>query len=708
MADHDSERKSMNRWQRILSSETGQMSVFIALMFQVLFVFFAMTINIGLLVHDKINLQNAVDLGAYYGAQRQAELLNEIAHINYQIRQDFKLLTWRYRVLGTLGRHYNLRRMPPQTTQPGTALPDDLLSELGVAREESPVVCVANEFWWEWSRNSTQLENYCYQSYGSTTPAIPSITVIAPFIPGLGAAINRTNLAQLAQNRSCNNAAAMNWAFTMQMLYAYKLSIAVRKLEMRDLKRNLVAAGFRDLENQSVKDGIRMTVKKNLTKANEDTLANDDVEFINGLSLGQCASQDGDFLLPEVLTAPLLNFMWTHSGGGAGCNYDRLAHTQANMINEADRRNWDPGMVMENISYGEPPPNDPHHSSLGFEKNPWCMAYVGVKASTAPRKPFAPFGPPIRLQARAFAQPFGGRIGPWYTGTWNRGAGTSDLGGPRIDPLTPPRLMPGSNIQYSIDHFPNYSRFPGDQMGLRSQLAMGAQRHIFSRLSRQMGRTMRLAFFAGFGVIPFTGDPLMYDVDAQDGQEIDRYDFGIYRKAEMAAVMPDLFDATYYSIDPSARLNYHNRNMRLLSERFPSLMGLQARPAPDIGARNDHAGLQNFQVEDQISFAWSDPGGALDPSLAPQLYYPLRTWDHLLTGWGPPRTNQYNRFPDERFGRCTVSAPATTMIPGRCAVGGRVGYSVRLVSRNHLLGEWNVGGAGVGPAPLMNPPDPTW
>ncbi|RYZ91686.1 MAG: hypothetical protein EOP06_06380 [Proteobacteria bacterium] len=92
----------LERVKRIARGETGQMSIFIALIFQVLFVFFAMVINIGLIVHDKINLQNAVDLGAYYAAQRQAEILNEIAHINYQIRQDYKLLVWRYRVLGTL------------------------------------------------------------------------------------------------------------------------------------------------------------------------------------------------------------------------------------------------------------------------------------------------------------------------------------------------------------------------------------------------------------------------------------------------------------------------------------------------------------------------------------------------------------------------------------------------------------------------------
>ena len=54
--------------------QKGQMSIFIVLIFQVLFVFFAMTINIGLVVHDKINLQNSVDLAAYYAATKQAEI----------------------------------------------------------------------------------------------------------------------------------------------------------------------------------------------------------------------------------------------------------------------------------------------------------------------------------------------------------------------------------------------------------------------------------------------------------------------------------------------------------------------------------------------------------------------------------------------------------------------------------------------------------
>ena len=69
-------------------SRTGQMSIFAILIFQSLFILFAMSLNIALVVHDKINLQNSVDLSAYYGAMKQAEMMNVIAHINFQIRQS--------------------------------------------------------------------------------------------------------------------------------------------------------------------------------------------------------------------------------------------------------------------------------------------------------------------------------------------------------------------------------------------------------------------------------------------------------------------------------------------------------------------------------------------------------------------------------------------------------------------------------------------
>ena len=101
--DNTSTVKKNSRFILSRRHQKGQVAIFVALIFQVIFVFFALLINVGLLVHHKINLQHSADLAAYYGAMKQAEGLNAIAHVNFQIKQAWKLLTWRYRVLGTFG-----------------------------------------------------------------------------------------------------------------------------------------------------------------------------------------------------------------------------------------------------------------------------------------------------------------------------------------------------------------------------------------------------------------------------------------------------------------------------------------------------------------------------------------------------------------------------------------------------------------------------
>ena len=87
--------------QHAKKNQKGQVALFVALIFQIIFVLFALVINVGLIVHHKINLQQSTDLAAYYGAMKQAEVLNVIGHINFQMRQAWKLMTWRYRIIGS-------------------------------------------------------------------------------------------------------------------------------------------------------------------------------------------------------------------------------------------------------------------------------------------------------------------------------------------------------------------------------------------------------------------------------------------------------------------------------------------------------------------------------------------------------------------------------------------------------------------------------
>lgn len=696
------------------------MSVFIALIFQVLFVFFAMVVNVGLVVHDKINLQNALDLGAYYGAQRQAEILNEIAHMNYQIRQDYKLLTWRYRVVGTLGRQgvqnplSNPVRMFPPSRRPAQFPLAELefnheIYRYPDGRAEVPSVCITNDLWVEMVRNSDQEENYCWRNYGNPIPTIPSVVVIAPWVPLIGIAQGMTAKAQQITKAAWEDSAVLNWVFTMQIIYAYKMSIATRKSMIAVLKRNLVSPDFTDQSGASLREGVLKTIKKNLTSANLAGFDDASFDFYNGLSHEGCANGEGGpgsggSTIAEVRTAPLLFYTFMQVSPQQTIT---RPHTEQSGLDAAQMNAWDPAGMMRLLANGEPVPTDPLHSTLGFEKNPWCMAYVGVKAKTNVRKPFSPFGAALPLQGRAFAQPFGGRVGPWYRARWPRNSDKSE-GGERIDPLTSARLLEGGAID-GPDGFarvPNYSRFPGDTLGLKSELAWGAQRHIFNEYRGRPNKLerMSLAYYFSLERIPETGDPLAWDPNGPGNQPSPAV--APLRRAEVAAVTPDLFDATYYSIEPDYFANYSRTpEQRNRFQNLPELFGRKMTPPGDIGSRRDVPSMSAYNVELQIGDSVNPTQGGLDGATLPALFYVIRQWEHLLTGWAPHRAQLYS-FPTERFGRCARSAVPELSIPGKCVVGGRTGYSVRVVAREALLpsNSWTIGGEGESPGPIRNPP----
>lgn len=82
---------------RILRNRSGQAAIVIFFSFILIFSILAITINLGIYIHDKINLQNAADAGAYAGAAEQARILQEVGYANYEIRQLYKRLVYDYR-----------------------------------------------------------------------------------------------------------------------------------------------------------------------------------------------------------------------------------------------------------------------------------------------------------------------------------------------------------------------------------------------------------------------------------------------------------------------------------------------------------------------------------------------------------------------------------------------------------------------------------
>ncbi len=65
--------------------QTGQAVVLIALSLFSMVVFLAMATNFGILVNDRIRMQNTADLAAYAGAFEQARILNRLVEINRRI-----------------------------------------------------------------------------------------------------------------------------------------------------------------------------------------------------------------------------------------------------------------------------------------------------------------------------------------------------------------------------------------------------------------------------------------------------------------------------------------------------------------------------------------------------------------------------------------------------------------------------------------------
>ena len=566
--------------------------------------------------------------------------------------------------------------------------------------EEMPSVCVTHELFSDMLKDSSSAENYCRSTYDQTAPKIPNVVVIAPFVPMVGQSSKFTELARQQQEYSCNLAGPFNWAFAMQLLYAYKLSIGSRKVLIREMRKNLVASDFKDKDNKSVREGVQKTISKNLTAANASSLSN--IEIINGLSLGGCNQGDGDRVLPEIRTAPILLYTWMRDKG-QGCEIRQQAHLEYSDLDQASLQKVDNGLFA-NLAKGEPSnKEEPMHSSLGFEKNPWCMAWVGVKAKTAPHKPFAPFGEPVQLEARAFAQPFGGRVGPWYMSRWPKG-GNESAGGERVDPLTPDRLSGafGSTMVNKNAYQPNYSRYPGDKIGAWSQITMGAQRHIFQPiLTKDKMDRIYFKFWSFFDKIPQDGDVLVKGDQNGNTTHTGSQVVSQVRKAEIAAIAPDLYDTTYYSIDPSYFLNYVEPGQGRFSGQLVN--GVQVKQIGDIGSREGNQELAKFNVENQIAIAAGDGN---DPQVLGKLYYVLRDWKHLLTSWAPNTAQSFD-FPAKRFAECEQEATLGTMIPGKCVAGGRTGYSVRLISKSHLtFDQWKIGGEGEAPGPILNPPSP--
>jgi hypothetical protein len=698
---------------KISLNAKGQIAIFVALVFQVLFVFFAMVINVGLLVHQKINLQNSVDLAAYYAAMKQADGLNAVAHINYQIRQSWKLMTWRYQQIGMAGET--------------KVHPYNYIGKVFSSEDDSTPVsyfsanCQAYSPFEIYSGS----ENYCKNMpTGATdTLSIPVPSVSTPFASGfftfaVTVANVTKNLGVQAQ-KGCNQVGAINWYTLARFLAAYKMDVTSRK-QMLYLVANGMSkttSDFFDVDGESVREGVLKTLKKNLSPENRDSasLKDSDIQFFNSLGDSNCGFSDDKSppkWLNEVNIAPTFFFMETDCSKGQDANSTKFflkpvvqfgATTNVNSLGTLDGPAI-PFLKERILEYdGATPLERLYKASAGFEKNPWCMAYVGVSAKTTPSIPFSPFGR-ITLTAKAFAKPFGGRIGPWYGTKWTSGNNQSDLT-TKIDTRAPERVSPGSFPTPPVNNAaalndvnlsPNYSRFPGDQVGLRSNMSTG-------RWAQAIHKLPSISFSWWDQIIeqpvesPNTdGDILAWDKGSNSAPGM--------RALEVAAISPDLFDMTYYSIEPDFYRNYVVRLDKRPDRGSTFIRG-------DLGARklSGDQKLREFGIKDQIALIKDDTKAPAD--FKNKLVYHVMDFGNLLNSWQGKNQEDYSIDPD-RFGKCNANPefgpipdgqPAAKATTGNCRVGGRTGYSVKLVDEQYLKrSDLNIGGDGTS-GPIKNP-----
>ena len=173
-----------------------------------------------------------------------------------------------------------------------------------------------------------------------------------------------------------------------------------------------------------------------------------------------------------------------------------------------------------------------------------------------------------------------------------------------------------------------------------------------------------------------------------------------YRNLEKAMIAPDLFDITYYSIEPKFYQNYFTS----MSPKLFAKMPLRELIMADHGSHRDNlpAGSNKINVADQLATA-------TNPELIVPLlpYWIVKSADHLLTGWAQNKVDSYD-FPKNVYGTCLARPTGTSElpdVPGDCIVGGRTGYSVQLVSGNYLqFDKLQLGGLSSVGGPILNPP----
>ena len=678
------------------------------------------------MVHDKINLQNSVDIAAYYGAMKQAEMLNAIAHINYQIRQSWKLLTWRYRVLGSMG----LTDVPSEPASWGNPvsqtdtidhpLPAYPNPGRGYPRLPGPYFfCVGHQHWggfYEPHNNQPQRvgslnDLLCKDMDSTISPlTVPNVRGGGGFTGTLNNVRNLTIQMNNLLQEQCKNYGFNSWLLAAMSFAHFNKDQSDRKQMIYQITKALMDEYGKDIDNQEIKKGVRQTFEKNLSFINNKSFERTTSVLEHFSSLKGKNPSDLIQDQPFFVTG-----LYAHLEGPAGGCRKRFEYV-ATPYPGINPNNQVIDIILKHLSNYVRPlsacgDQGGCQPSAGMFKNKKLIVYYGVKAELDYRNQiFLPFK--LTLKAQAFAKPFGGRIGPLNDKDQfleSQAHDDSDFPNPPLDH--------SYILKLDKKHTPNYSRYPGDRWGLRSKLV----HHYWTNTVRESTPSYKqLQHYVKEDIFPLDRDPMATQTHLsvlQNTRSVSRAI--IARKWEIAAVAPDLFDVTYFTILPYYQYDYFPRLAKgiLQNARGSYLRGDLGTYCNSPGSTCNANNFQGTSLLSQFSGYNVSSGSQQDfqknvwSELIATLPHPLRKpgytvkLEHLLTGWNPPIQKHkgfnegYEKINETKFGRCDkwVHDQNFNLMGGNrnppnrkgkiangCIYGGRTGYSVKMIHPDML------------------------
>jgi hypothetical protein len=346
--------------------QRGQVAILFALVFTFMFVLFAMVVDFGHLVNNKINLQNAADAAAYAGAAWQAQALSRLGQMNYYLRQNVKELAMRVHVT-----HLRHNRNYPRGS--------NFYGGNGGTPNVEPFICQQAHGYQALSGLKYRFDTNLCRNASPSTGGLPPIVVppvIASFDPFAVAIAAQIRKIADAAKQECAAAAQDNRRLAEHLVNVYTRRSQFHASQIREIENWINEVGGGNAANNQHKavQTAFETARRNLTLANRD-------EF--EMQVLRPSGNEYIRLNQNVMRASL--FYVNFNVEGEGC------------VGRPSFLDFD-GMVS------------------GVNKDQTIVTYFAVKLTSKPRMLFMPQAwidaafP--TLVAFAAAKPFGSRIGP--------------------------------------------------------------------------------------------------------------------------------------------------------------------------------------------------------------------------------------------------------------------------------------------------------